>query len=206
MTSRSIILDLGKTPPNFNDVNADTFVTPIDALLIINHLKNVGTGLLPIPPSNLPPFSPPPFLDVNGDGNAAASDAQQVIAALNSASRNSIRQADGEPADPVSVHSDESATLLANLGGTVAIGQIGVTESQAADAGIVIVPSVSPNLANDSDVFFHLLDSEVDDTGLGLESAVAEVANETASSDSVWDAAIFDEDWLTDEILGEEQF
>ena len=31
------------------DVNGDTFVTPIDALLIINYLNNNGAGMLPCP-------------------------------------------------------------------------------------------------------------------------------------------------------------
>lgn len=63
------------------DVNADTFVTPIDALLIINDLNYRGSRKLPNPPQ--PPFVPPPFLDVNRDGFVTPGDALLIINYLN---------------------------------------------------------------------------------------------------------------------------
>ena len=62
------------------DVNNDTFVTPLDALLIINDLNNSGGRKLPDSSS---PEKPPPFFDVNGDGFLSAIDALLVINLLN---------------------------------------------------------------------------------------------------------------------------
>jgi hypothetical protein len=66
------------------DVNGDTFVTPIDALLIINYLNNNGAGMLPLPP----PVPFPGYLDVNASNPAGPSvepaDALLVINRLNS--------------------------------------------------------------------------------------------------------------------------
>ena len=62
------------------DVNADTFISPIDALLIINKL-NDSTFERDLTKSN---FVPPPFLDVNGDEQVTPLDALLVINYLNS--------------------------------------------------------------------------------------------------------------------------
>ncbi len=62
---------------NNADVNADGFVSAIDALLIINRLNTVGPG----PVSAL--GSPPPFLDVSGDNQISSFDALLVINQLN---------------------------------------------------------------------------------------------------------------------------
>ncbi len=64
------------------DVNNDGFVTPLDALLIINSLNLVGPRTLPNPA--LPPNAPPPFYDTNGDGNISPLDVLLVINRLNS--------------------------------------------------------------------------------------------------------------------------
>jgi glucose/arabinose dehydrogenase len=64
---------------NPEDVDADTFVSPIDAVLIINYLN----ARLPaeIPPDAAPG---PPFLDVDGDNFVSPIDAVLVINLLNS--------------------------------------------------------------------------------------------------------------------------
>ncbi|MCA9192062.1 MAG: hypothetical protein KDB03_09875 [Planctomycetales bacterium] len=67
------------------DVNGDTFVTPIDALIIINELNGpkygaADTGLLPIPG---PEISNTYGLDVSCDGFVAPNDALRIINALN---------------------------------------------------------------------------------------------------------------------------
>jgi len=64
------------------DVNNDTFVSPIDALFVINDLNGNGSRQLPSP--GIGPQSAPPFLDVNGDGFVAPVDALLVINRLNS--------------------------------------------------------------------------------------------------------------------------
>ncbi len=60
------------------DVNADGFVSPIDALLIINDLNLRGSR-----PLDSSTFIPPPFIDVNGDNVVAPFDALTVINYLN---------------------------------------------------------------------------------------------------------------------------
>jgi len=61
------------------DVNNDRFVSPVDALAVINVLNSIG-------PHRLRSFidpSPPPFIDVNNDGWVTAADALGVINYLN---------------------------------------------------------------------------------------------------------------------------
>jgi uncharacterized repeat protein (TIGR01451 family) len=67
------------------DVNGDGWVTPIDALLIINRLNSMGTGPLRASVSD--------FLDVNRDNHLSPIDALMVINYLNQASS---AQAEGE--------------------------------------------------------------------------------------------------------------
>jgi hypothetical protein len=67
-----------QNPVNRFDVNGDGFISPIDALLIINDLNLNGPR--PLPPGS---FTPPPYLDVNGSNSVEPSDALQVINYLN---------------------------------------------------------------------------------------------------------------------------
>ncbi len=69
------------------DVNADTYVSPIDALLVIHDLNDPGSRVLVDPPDG------PPFVDVNGDGTLSAIDALDVIRFL---SGDADEDADGE--------------------------------------------------------------------------------------------------------------
>jgi hypothetical protein len=92
--------------PNANDVNNDNFVSPIDALIVINFLNSWNpitggnTQLPPQPP--LPPLDPTGggvagqgrFIDVNGDGLLSPIDALLVINELN----RQIAGGEGEPA------------------------------------------------------------------------------------------------------------
>lgn len=69
------------------DVNADGFFSPIDALLIINHINFVGvsTSELPLP---RPGGAAPPYLDVDGNFKIEVADAQLVIGFLNNRPQN----------------------------------------------------------------------------------------------------------------------
>jgi len=62
------------------DVNGDTFVTPIDALLVINLLNTAGGGPLA---GRTPPIPVQPFVDTSGDSSLTAIDALLVINAIN---------------------------------------------------------------------------------------------------------------------------
>lgn len=69
-----------QNPLNANDVNGDGFVSPLDALIIINFL-NDGNSSLPAEVGD-----PPKFLDVSGDNAVSPIDALIVINFLNDAS------------------------------------------------------------------------------------------------------------------------
>ncbi len=62
------------------DVSGDGVVSPIDALLVINHLNQFGAGPLPSPTLK----TPPPYLDVVPNGYVLPIDALFVINFLNS--------------------------------------------------------------------------------------------------------------------------
>jgi hypothetical protein len=103
-----------QNPANNLDVNNDTFVAPIDALLAINYLNifsSMTGGNIPLPPT-APPFPAPPpvldptgggvrgnglFLDVNGDSFLTPLDPLLVINFLN-ARLTSSGEGEGEAA------------------------------------------------------------------------------------------------------------
>ena len=69
---------------NRYDVSGDGFVSPIDALLVINTLVRASSqGNLTVPVSELG-TAPPPYVDVDGDGFVKLNDALDVIGALQS--------------------------------------------------------------------------------------------------------------------------
>src|SRR5690606_36540114 len=72
-----------QNPDSSLDVNADGFISPIDALLIINIINEravSGSGAT-IPTSSLPP--PPPYVDTDGNNLITPNDVLQVINYLN---------------------------------------------------------------------------------------------------------------------------
>jgi hypothetical protein len=88
-----------RNPGTYNnahfDVNADGFFSPIDALLIINHINFIGvsTSDLPLP---RPGGAVPPYLDVDGNFRIQVQDAQAVITFLNTRSQNPQPEPEGE--------------------------------------------------------------------------------------------------------------
>ncbi|MFN0021054.1 MAG: dockerin type I domain-containing protein [Pirellulaceae bacterium] len=76
------------------DVDNDGFVSPIDALMIINRINSGDTSL------DSTPFARAPYVDVNGDGTLAPVDALLVINRLNApAGGDSSGEGEGEAAD-----------------------------------------------------------------------------------------------------------
>ncbi len=86
-----------QNPSMPTDANDDGFVTPLDALLIINYLNSAGSG--PVPPGE--PF---PFYDVNGDNFVSPVDVLLVINELN----NRRASGEGEASDPATLTTDSS--------------------------------------------------------------------------------------------------
>ena len=66
---------------SFGDINDDGFVSPIDALVIINYLN--GTDDSEVPPGSNPEFG---YIDANGDNFVTPFDALIVINELNNSS------------------------------------------------------------------------------------------------------------------------
>ncbi len=75
----TILANPYSNPSNRLDVNNDGFVSPIDALQVLNFLNLNGTTQLTLPVAT----ALPPYLDVNGDGSVSSIDALQVINFLN---------------------------------------------------------------------------------------------------------------------------
>lgn len=75
-----VVASLYQNPSNRFDVNNDSFVSPIDVLMVINLLNSTGAS---IPVEQLPP--PPPFYDVNGNGFVDATDVLALVDYINSA-------------------------------------------------------------------------------------------------------------------------
>ncbi len=61
------------------DVDQSAFVSPLDALIVINRLNRVGSGMLPVRDFN----SMEPFYDVDGDGFLSPQDVLVIINAIN---------------------------------------------------------------------------------------------------------------------------
>ncbi len=66
-------------PTNRLDVNADGGVSPLDVLQLVNYINANGSGLLPFPALNAPPY-----LDVDSDGFVGPLDVITVINFINS--------------------------------------------------------------------------------------------------------------------------
>ena len=100
------------TPNGRWDVTADGFVTPIDALRIINLLSQAAGGASSLPVSELG-TTPPDYYDVNGDGRVSSLDALQVINEIQR--RQTFGSGEGEGRGE-----GESAPVAARLGNTTA--------------------------------------------------------------------------------------
>ncbi len=139
-----------QNPLNDLDVNGDGFVSPIDALRIINFINRYkdnpfftgapNFGNMPLPN----PFAPtaPDFLDTNGDGFVSPVDSNRVITYLNSNAPPPTGEGEGEE-DGMSLRS-----LATGSGGTVDALVIGTAPDQAIPAVIYANSSVVVEVKN----------------------------------------------------------
>jgi hypothetical protein len=74
-----VVASLHQNPTNRFDVNNDSFVSPIDVLIVINLINAQGAS---VPVDQLPP--PPPYYDVNGNGFVDSTDVLSLIDYINS--------------------------------------------------------------------------------------------------------------------------
>ena len=73
-----VVTSLYQNPANRYDVNNDGFVSPIDALIVINDINR--SGVRDLGPTD---FTPPPYIDVNGSSSVEPIDILQVINYIN---------------------------------------------------------------------------------------------------------------------------
>ena len=84
-------------PAHPADVNADGFLSPLDAVLTANYLLRKGAGTLPAP------YVPPPFVDYNGDGSVQQTDVDQTAADIDNGGARPVPSLDPPiPQTPVS--------------------------------------------------------------------------------------------------------
>jgi hypothetical protein len=80
----AVLESLNQNPRNRFDVNNDGFVSPIDALIVINHLNARPVSSLPATiAATLPVTLPANYMDVDASGFVSAIDILQVINFLN---------------------------------------------------------------------------------------------------------------------------
>jgi hypothetical protein len=114
-----------RNPADPNDVSGDDAVTPLDALIIVNHI-NAHPGDSSLPAASV---SPPPFLDVTGDNLVTAQDAAVVINCLS----DSVRPlAEGEPAEALL-----PAVMAGNLSGAASAPSADADAAATDDAAAV---------------------------------------------------------------------
>ena len=108
------------------DVNIDGYVSPIDALLVINYLNTTDPAILaqplPIPEVG---NEPPPFLDVNGDSIVTPLDALMVI--------NRISQSINAGAEGEFVPEVLTATSRSSVGGLTVVHDVAENQQQDAE-------------------------------------------------------------------------
>jgi VCBS repeat-containing protein len=139
-TGRVTVTVTGITDPPYQnpvwnaDVTGDGFLSPLDALTLINFINANGVGALP------PGRTTPPFLDPDGDNAITPSDVILVINALNAQAANPTTGGEAEAADavgtaaqplPVSVVSPLSLGIQTIVVGTVEFPATAVDGSQA---------------------------------------------------------------------------
>ncbi|MEZ6078163.1 MAG: Ig-like domain-containing protein [Pirellulaceae bacterium] len=157
-----------QNPDNFLDVNADGFISPIDALLIINVLNSrSGSGTI-ISTANLP--APPPYLDTDGNNIITANDVLQVINYLNAHS-GGHGEGEGESAVPAAIVSTSAQTAFPS--------QLVMSASQPASLSLVPTrepvrdleptPLQATPLTPSASVFAQVGDSQANDLSSGVD-------------------------------------
>ena len=165
------------------DVSGDGFISPIDALQVINDLNQNGSRLLPAQPGG------PPYLDVNNDLNVSPIDALQIINFLNG-----LANAEGEasPVSDVSVADLSPRSFVPAAWLSVQSGQMSVTAGPS--------PAARPATAAETAIVSPT--STASSTRSRWEDVIEHLAVDTAEqnaktlADEALEALFGDEDWL----------
>ncbi|MDA1050683.1 MAG: Ig-like domain-containing protein [Planctomycetota bacterium] len=169
-----------QNPTNPYDVNADGFVTPIDALLVINQMNADGPSALPIPRLS----DPPPFVDVNNDLFITPIDALLVINHLN---QNSA-VGEGEAVAKAETLAPLSGTFDTGVAATAQADRGSTRDEQPDEARDIVFGNMSrvPSVLTAASTATVVGDaSEVDELSVldwELESILSDLANEETLS------------------------
>lgn len=167
--SIDVVSSLYQNPKNKFDVNNDGFVSPIDALIVINYLNT-----RPVPP--LETTLPPNYLDVDGSGFVSAVDILQVINFLND--RVVSRSAEGEAGDISQLQSLAKPSIDLPLSGTIDVEVLDQKSVQAYVQGQL----VNSTTADKSRKALLAGSGTLDYLDFGDESIVSSVADELSTS------------------------
>ena len=159
-------------PLNSLDVNGDGQVVPLDVLIIINAMNEVGGGKLPEKVLSNPRFAAPKaYLDANRDGSLSPSDALVIINYLN----RSVAEAEGEATPTLlvgSANGDPNAAIILPVWAAILDEDSGTTtEELPADSESLpaLVPVQNPIVAIDMalrDTWRDLIDVSLDEETL----------------------------------------
>jgi VCBS repeat-containing protein len=167
--SIDVVSSLYQNPKNKFDVNNDGFVSPIDALIVINYLNT-----RPVPP--LETTLPPNYLDVDGSGFVSAVDILQVINFLND--RVVSRSAEGEAGDISQLQSLATPSIDLPFSGTIDVEVLDQKSVQAYVQGQL----VNSTTADKSRKALLAGSGTLDYLDFGDESIVSSVADELSTS------------------------
>ncbi|MFN7733663.1 MAG: tandem-95 repeat protein [Pirellula sp.] len=171
-----VVASLYQNPNNKFDVNADSFVSPIDVLVVVNLLNAQGPS---IPVDGLP--GPPDYVDVNGDGRVDPIDVLELINFINAGGSSS--GGEGEGAWVVGIQAAPSVELVRAAESRNAAVQQAAILNDVLESSVPYGPQPWVDLDGDED--------ESDDyLGLLADSA-PESKNESL------DDAFSDADWLS---------
>lgn len=175
-----VVASLFQNPNNKYDVNADTFVSPIDVLVLVNLLNSQGPS---IPVSTLP--GPPDYVDVNGDGFASPLDVVELINFINSQGGSGSGEGEGNSVSLVGIQSAPAPELvLAAEARNEAIRQSTALEEIFEEE----ISTYGPLMATD--------DSDEDSASSAFLSQIGNETKRRKSSDSSLDDAFLNDDWF----------
>ena len=160
------------------DVNQDGFVSPVDALVIINDIQRRGMRFL-----SQTEFVPPPYIDVDGSGSVEAIDVLQIINYLSRQTRG--LSGEGEASRLVVGATPVVNATSAKQDDVVQVTSVQAIATEAAriDQG---VPSTSVEVANRSSRD-SIVRSQVSSSGIRKRAQQTDLAF-ADSADEFWDA------------------
>jgi len=175
-----VVASLFQNPNNKYDVNADTFVSPIDVLVLVNLLNSQGPS---IPVSTLP--GPPDYVDVNGDGFASPLDVVELINFINSQGGSGSGEGEGNSVSLVGIQSAPAPEL--------------VLAAEARNEAIRQSTALGEIFDEEITTYGPLMATDDSDEASASSAFLSQIGNETKrkkSSESSLDDVFLNDDWF----------